>query len=326
MVPSSVISRSASAVSKGARKLKKKVSNLIESISSGRSRKSKSTPSASEKAAESDADDKVVKWTSPIYPFIKDNVKTLTDSHNGRKYQAFKCKAPGGCKTKVNSDPHSDWSSISNLKKHAKQCWGADVIDTHIRGVAADASRDGSIFAAFARSRQHPVNVSHRTHTQPEFRVCLICWITEANRPFKIVQDHQLQQLLTACHPELKEYDGRLSFATDAWTSPNHCAFVAWTIHLQHKHEPLVLLLDIFEVPEMRLCRLFHLLLLTSLYSHTLVKSSHILSWMGENTTSNDTQNTALDRSSENDFDAVNHVRCFNHTLNLAVKVFMRSF
>jgi phage-related protein len=36
MVPLSVISCSASMVSKGARKLKKKVSNLIESISSGK--------------------------------------------------------------------------------------------------------------------------------------------------------------------------------------------------------------------------------------------------------------------------------------------------
>ncbi|KAJ7366042.1 hypothetical protein DFH08DRAFT_620356, partial [Mycena albidolilacea] len=39
----------------------------------------------------------------------------------------------------------------------------------------------------------------------------------------------------------------------------------------------------------------------------------------GDNATSNDTQNTALCRSSENDFDAFNRVRCFNHTINLAV-------
>ncbi|KAJ7355244.1 hypothetical protein DFH08DRAFT_690123, partial [Mycena albidolilacea] len=51
-----------------------------------------------------------------------------------------------------------------------------------------------------------------------------------------------------------------------------------------------------------------------------------ILAWTGDNATSNDTQNTALDRSSENDFDAVNRVRCFNHTMNLAVKVFMHLF
>ncbi|KAJ7362866.1 hypothetical protein DFH08DRAFT_951095 [Mycena albidolilacea] len=125
MAPSSVISRSASAVSKGVRKLKKKVSKVI-----GRSRQSKSTSAVSEKAAESDADDKH-NWTSPIYSFFDDNVETVTD-RDGRKYQAFKCKAPRGCKgksdflgvkrfqTKANSNPHTDRSSTSNLKKHAK--------------------------------------------------------------------------------------------------------------------------------------------------------------------------------------------------------------
>ncbi|KAJ7190629.1 hypothetical protein GGX14DRAFT_339402, partial [Mycena pura] len=44
-----------------------------------------------------------------------------------------------------------------------------------------------------------------------------------------------------------------------------------------------------------------------------------ILAWTGDNATSNDTQNTALANNPNNSFDAVNHVRCFNHTLNLAV-------
>ncbi|KAJ7307068.1 hypothetical protein DFH08DRAFT_720301, partial [Mycena albidolilacea] len=247
-------------------------------------------------------------WTSPIYTFFKDNVETLTDSHDGRKYQAFKCNAPGGCKsksgvvkryqTKVNGDPHSDRSSTSNLKKHAKQCWGSDVVEARIKGVAADASRVGSIFAAFARSGQYPVNVSYRTHTKPEFHAHIVRWIAEANRPLKIVGDRQLQDLLTASRPELTvpsrstvardlkavyerstdrikkllmEYDGCLSFATDTWTSPNHRAFVAWTVHLQHNSEPLVFLLDIFEVPKVHLLRLY-LFLLTCFHSHTLVR------------------------------------------------------
>ncbi|KAJ7902586.1 hypothetical protein B0H14DRAFT_2329133, partial [Mycena olivaceomarginata] len=229
-------------------------------------------------------------WTSPVYSFFKDNVETLADAHDGRKYQVFKCNTPGGCKSKsgmkVNGDPHSDRSSTSNLKKHAKQCWGSTVVDACIKGVAADASRDGSIFMAFARSGQHPVNVSHCTHT-PNLNsgvACIVCWITEANRPLNIVADRQLQDLLIAGRPELTvpsrstaardlkavyersahrikklltEYDGRLSFATDAWTSPNHRAFVAWMVHLQHWGEPLVFLLDMFEVPEVGLHLIF---------------------------------------------------------------------
>src|SRR5271168_527690 len=36
----------------------------------------------------------------------------------------------------------------------------------------------------------------------------------------------------------------------DAWTSPNHCAFVAWTVHLEFEGEMLAFLLDIIEVPK----------------------------------------------------------------------------
>ena len=39
-----------------------------------------------------------------------------------------------------------------------------------------------------------------------------------------------------------------MNFATDAWTSPNQRAFVAVTVHLEHKGEPILMLLDIVEV------------------------------------------------------------------------------
>ena len=45
-----------------------------------------------------------------------------------------------------------------------------------------------------------------------------------------------------------KNYDVRLNFATDAWTSPNQRAYVAITVHLEHKGEPISMLLDIVEV------------------------------------------------------------------------------
>jgi hypothetical protein len=41
-----------------------------------------------------------------------------------------------------------------------------------------------------------------------------------------------------------------LSFATDAWTSPNQRAYVAITVHLEHKGEPISMLLDIVEVAQ----------------------------------------------------------------------------
>ena len=41
-----------------------------------------------------------------------------------------------------------------------------------------------------------------------------------------------------------------MSFVTDAWTSPNHKAFVAFTVHLEDNGSPLAMLLDIVEVPK----------------------------------------------------------------------------
>jgi hypothetical protein len=48
--------------------------------------------------------------------------------------------------------------------------------------------------------------------------------------------------------PTYQEYDGKLNFTTDAWTSTNHRAFVAVSVHLEHNGIPLTLPLDIVEV------------------------------------------------------------------------------
>jgi hypothetical protein len=55
----------------------------------------------------------------------------------------------------------------------------------------------------------------------------------------------------------LQKHPGYIHFATDAWTSPNHRAFVAWTVHLHHEGHILMFLLDIVEVPEV--CDVLHL-------------------------------------------------------------------
>ena len=39
-----------------------------------------------------------------------------------------------------------------------------------------------------------------------------------------------------------------MSYATDAWTSPNQRAYVAITVHMEHNGEPISMLLDIVEV------------------------------------------------------------------------------
>ena len=49
---------------------------------------------------------------------------------------------------------------------------------------------------------------------------------------------------------ELQEYEGAFNFATDAWTSPNHKAYIAFTIHFEHEGTPISMLLDLVEVAE----------------------------------------------------------------------------
>ena len=45
-----------------------------------------------------------------------------------------------------------------------------------------------------------------------------------------------------------KEYDGELNFVTDAWTSPNQKAMVAFTVHFEHQGAPMTMVLDVVEV------------------------------------------------------------------------------
>lgn len=100
-------------------------------------------------------------------------------------------------------------------------------------------------------------------------------WVAESKRPFNIVKDRGFQSLMKTGRPEyyipspntvsrdvkkvfvnvrsrlakmLQEHEGKLSFATDAWTSPNHKAFVAVTVHFEIDGAPMCMLLDLVEV------------------------------------------------------------------------------
>lgn len=60
----------------------------------------------------------------------------------------------------------------------------------------------------------------------------------------------------TRTHMALQEHPGKLSFGTDAWMSPNHRAFVAITVHLEHKGQSIRMLLDMVEVIEVHYLQL----------------------------------------------------------------------
>lgn len=122
----------------------------------------------------------------------------------------------------------------------------------------------------------------------------LVKWITENNRPVNIINDRELRDLLMAGRPSiqlpsnytisrdinasfekcqervaklLQEHPGCVHFATDAWTSPNHRMFVAWTLHLEFEGEMLAFLLDVVKLPEVNSFYYYQLLLLTLVVS-----------------------------------------------------------
>ena len=187
---------------------------------------------------------------------------------------SYRCKSDtGGCRR---FQDKTDRSSTSNLKAHAIGCFGEEAVKLGISAKDAEA-RSGNIFNTFAHQGQKPVTYTHRSHTNTEVRARVVKWVTKSHRPAAIIEDPDLVELLTAGHPQmslpsqstvardvatsfekcqarisklLQEHPGRLHFATDAWTSPNHRDFVAWTVHLQHKGTMLAFLLDIIEVPE----------------------------------------------------------------------------
>ncbi|KAJ7488459.1 hypothetical protein B0H11DRAFT_1720432, partial [Mycena galericulata] len=177
-----------------------------------------------------------------------------------------------------------DSGSNSNLRKHAILCFGQHAVDSAIAG-QGPKNPDGSIFAVFARAGQKPLTVTHRAHTDAEartrppnivndrgFRTLMTAGRPNLHLPSArtISRDIQasfmkckatIDKLLQVCSCYLRKWyfcalmavqnhPGQLSFATDAWTSPNHRAFVAWTVHLHHEGTPLCFLLDIIEVPE----------------------------------------------------------------------------
>ncbi|KAF5331299.1 hypothetical protein D9758_018118 [Tetrapyrgos nigripes] len=166
--------------------------------------------------------------------------------------------------------------------------------------------RDGTITTAFQHGRKGrgTVTYSHKQQTRAETRAELICWVAESSRPFAIVKDRGFQCLMKMGRPgyylphpttmardiktvfaktrlcialmlklmkTIKEYDGDLNFATDAWTSPNHRAYVAVSVHLEKEGVPISFLLDFVEVAKVSKRDI----LKVKLYAHRDVLQSH---------------------------------------------------
>ena len=121
------------------------------------------------------------KWTSPVYVFFKKTPQI--EYKDGHRAHVFECGA-GRCKGRNTRNVYrfldkGDANSTSNLLRHAKICWGTEVVEaataTHdleaAREVLAKIKlRDGSILAEFQRIGKGKVTYRHSQNTTTEAR------------------------------------------------------------------------------------------------------------------------------------------------------------
>ncbi|KIM56128.1 hypothetical protein SCLCIDRAFT_133240, partial [Scleroderma citrinum Foug A] len=204
-------------------------------------------------------------WNAPIYAFFEPVPWVI--EVEGRPVHVFKCNAHG-CKATVRCYMDTkDAGSTGNLCRHVKSCWGSEVVSAADDARNADEVRtkmcpgflkDGSITAAFEQKGKGKVTYSHRPHTCQETKSLMRTGRPEYYLPScsTVSQDVHLVFACTCNRitKMLREYNGKMNFTTDAWTAPNHRAFIVFSVHLEHEGKPLAMPLDIIEVAKVSPC------------------------------------------------------------------------
>lgn len=139
-----------------------------------------------------------------------------------------------------------------------------------------------------------------------------------------------------------QEYDGELNFATDAWTSPNQKAMVAFTVHFEHQGTPMTMVLDVVEVAKshsgLNLATAFadmihELKLETKVSPQDQVavgmqtyQAEQMLAVTCDNASSNDVMIEEMEEMIASFRGGRARSRCFCHIINLVAKMVLRQF
>ncbi|KAF9471532.1 hypothetical protein BDN70DRAFT_819880 [Pholiota conissans] len=215
-------------------------------------------------------------WTSPVYAFFKPI--PIIEYVNGCHCHTFKCTASG-----CNFSAHhyldtGDKLLMGNMIRHVcNKCWGQDAwkaanacrnADDALKLVVAPLKLNGSITAVFQRTGKGKVTYLHVQHTREQtnawpFKIVSDCGflsLMKTGRPgYYILSPSQVSRdvklVFAQTHERiakiLQEYDGCISFGTNAWTSPNHYAYIAITAHLELDGSPIAMVLDLVELPKL---------------------------------------------------------------------------
>lgn len=125
-------------------------------------------------------------WTSPIYGFFE--ARPAIEVVDGRRCHEFICAAPH-CKGKGTKPrvvrrylDKADRGSTSNMHKHAKNCWGEEIVSKALqtkseltinevrRSLSEAKIQNGTITAMFERKGKESVTFSTKQHTYLETR------------------------------------------------------------------------------------------------------------------------------------------------------------
>ncbi|KAK0438184.1 uncharacterized protein EV420DRAFT_1280157, partial [Desarmillaria tabescens] len=198
-------------------------------------------------------------WKAAAYAFFAPLPEIEYDS-NSRVFHAFQC-LNCTCKVTCYPDT-ADAGSTGALWHHIHKCWGDDVLaaaddakdlkkSREIVGkeLAKSKPKNGSIVMMLKRFGSKIVTYATHSHTKTEVCAESVRWCAESLRPFNLFADHGFKCLMKTGRPQhyiphpttvsrdtktvfaktcnhiskyLRKLTRMLSFATDAWTSPNH--------------------------------------------------------------------------------------------------------
>ncbi|KAG1740591.1 hypothetical protein EDB19DRAFT_1908355 [Suillus lakei] len=126
-------------------------------------------------------------WSSPVYAFFEP-VPSI-EYTGGCRSHVFKCMAKG-CKQCVHCYLNKgDAKSMSNMAKHAKNCWGEAAYQAAQGSGTAESAHEmvvqsilqtGLITSAFKRKGKGKITYSHRQHSKTEAHVEIIRWVAES--------------------------------------------------------------------------------------------------------------------------------------------------
>ncbi|PBK85235.1 hypothetical protein ARMGADRAFT_1048098 [Armillaria gallica] len=195
------------------------------------------------------------KWSASAHAFF--HPTPAIEYCHCHKCHVFSCAAKGCNQSIAHYLDTTDKESTGNMHKHICSCWGSNVLDMadnienleNARKIVKAHHNNGTITSMFQCLKgkdcmlgfQKPAPV--QSHEGPWLQLLDEDGLANVLSPHPTTVSRDVKTVFAKtrqCIAKLlQEYDGELNFATDAWTSPNHQAFIVFTLHFIHDGQPV---------------------------------------------------------------------------------------